>query len=267
MTIRKFFTLAGIATAGAIALTVTSPAALAKLKTETVTYKVGETTLKGYLAYDDATSAKRPGVLVVHEWWGLNDYASKRADMLAKAGYVALRRRHVRRRQDDHSPTGRREFATAATKDPAAATRALRRGARQLIAKSAPTPRKIAAIGYCFGGRVVLGAALGGTELDGVVSFHGSLPQTPVPAGAVKAKVLVLHGAADGFTPGDQIVTFQRILADAKADWQFVSYGGAKHGFSNPDAASFGVEGVVYDAAADKRSWQAMLDFFGEIFR
>ena len=267
MTIRKFFALAGIATAGAIALTVISPAAQAKLKTETVTYKVGDTTLKGYLAYDDATSAKRPGVLSVHEWWGLNDYARKRADMLAKAGYVAFAADMFGDGKTTTHPQVAGEFATAATKDPAAATARFAAALDQLIANSRTDSSKTAAVGYCFGGRVVLGAALGGTELDGVVSFHGSLPQTPVPAGAVKAKVLVLHGAADGFIPGDQIVTFQRILADAKADWQFVSYGGAKHGFSNPDAASFGVEGLVYDAAADKRSWQAMMDFFGEIFR
>lgn len=254
--------LAAIAIAALVA-----PGARAAIKTETVTYKSGDVTLKGYLAYDDASNAKRPGVLLIHEWWGLNDYARQRAEMLAKEGYVAFAADMFGDGKTTNHPQVAGEFVAAVAKDPAGATARFEAALDRLKANPRTDGTRLAAIGYCFGGRTVLGAALGGSELAGVVSFHGALPQNPATPGTVKAKVLVLHGAADGFIPADQVTTFQKNLADAGADWQFVSYGGAKHGFSNPDAGSYGLDGLAYDKSADQRSWKAMQDFFGEIFK
>ena len=258
-------TLPAIATAIAIAALLAS-GAQAAIKTETVTYTSGSMTLKGYLAYDDATTAKRPGVLLIHEWWGLNDYARHRAEMLAKEGYVAFAADMFGDGKSTNHPQVAGEFASAASKDPEAALARFRAGLDQLKANSRTDGSKVAAIGYCFGGRTVLGAAMNGIDLAGVVSFHGSLPQAPAAPGTVKAKMLVLHGAADAFIPADQVATFQKNLAEAGADLQFVSYSGAKHGFSNPDAGSYGLDGLAYDKAADQRSWKAMQSFFAEIF-
>jgi dienelactone hydrolase len=244
-----------------------SGTAQAAVKTETVEYKQGETVLKGYLAYDDATTAKRPGVLVVHEWWGLDDYAKRRAEELAKAGYVAFALDMYGEGKNTRHPEQAGEWSSAVARNPDASAARFQAALDQLKKQPRVDSAKVAAIGYCFGGGVVLKRAVAGADLRGVVSFHGALPADPVAAGtAVKAKILVCNGADDGFVTPEQIATFQKNLTQAKADWQFVNYSGAKHSFTNPNAASFGIDALAYNEAADRRSWQAMLSFFGEIF-
>jgi len=236
----------------------------AAIHTETLTYKLGETFLKGYLAYDDASKAQRPGVLVVHEWWGLNDYARHRAEMLAKEGYVAFAVDMYGDGKTTRDAKIAGEWSSAVGKDPAV-RKARFQAAFDLLAKQPLVkPGEIAAIGYCFGGGTVLAMAKAGLPLKAVVSFHGSLPTDPVPPGTIKAKILACHGAADGFVPPEQVAAFQKSLADAGADWEFVSYAGAKHAFTNPEADKMGLDGIAYNAAADRRSWSLMRDFLAE---
>jgi len=233
--------------------------AQAALRTEVVEYKHGDVVLEGYLAYDDAVKGKRPSIIVVHEWWGLNPYARMRTGQLAKLGYIAF--------AIDIYGKGVR------AKDPAEAgtLSGIYRGNRPLMRSRANAGlevlrnhpladvNRIAAIGYCFGGTVVLEMARSGAELAGVVSFHGGL-STPNPSDAknIKGKVLVLHGADDPAVPPDQVIAFQDELRKAGVDWQMVSYGGAVHSFTNPDAGNDPSKGAAYNEKADKRSWEAM---------
>jgi len=230
---------------------------------EPVEYKDGATVLKGVIAFDDAAKDKRPGVLVVHEWWGLNDYAKSRARMLAEAGYVAL--------AVDMYGDGK---TTAHPDEAGAWASAVRSGAKQgmdrfmagynvLKADQRVDAAHISAIGYCFGGGIVLSAAMVGVALDAVVSFHGSLPTDPV-AGKVKARILVCHGAEDPFTSPEQVVAFEKALDAARADWELIVFGGAKHSFTNPNAGSYKLPALEYNENADRRSWQAMLNFLAE---
>jgi dienelactone hydrolase len=232
---------------------------------EPVEYKVGDTVLKGVVAYDDAVEGKRPGVLVVHEWWGLNDYAKMRADMLAKAGYVALALDMYGEGKTTEHPQEAGEWASAVGQNQdIARTRFM--GAFELLREHPRTdPERIAAIGYCFGGSVVLNMALAGIDLDAVVSFHGGLPQDAA-GGDVKASILVCHGGADQLSTQEQLETFTSNLVAANADWEINVYGGAKHSFTNPGADARGMPQLGYDERADKRSWRAMLGFLQEAF-
>jgi dienelactone hydrolase len=219
----------------------------AALQSRTIDYKDGETPLKGYLVYDDAISGKRPGVIVVHEWWGLNDYARKRADMLAQLGYVAFA-------VDMYGDAKVTEHAQEA------------KAWMEQITANVDTS-KLAAIGYCFGGATVMEMAYAGADLKGVVSFHGSLPPaTPEQQKHIKAKILANHGSADSFEPPERVQAFEQSLDAAGADWELAIYGGARHGFTNPEAAKHGIENVQYNAEADRRSWALMQTFFDEIF-
>jgi dienelactone hydrolase len=238
--------------------------ALSAVKTETITYAQGGTELRGYLAYDDATGSKRPGVLVVHEWWGLNEYARERARVLAAKGYVALAVDMYGEGKTTEHPEEAGQWSSAVgddlKKERFEAALSLLRD-HELVDDA-----RIAAIGYCFGGGTVLRLAAAGLELRGVVSFHGSLPTSAIEPGTVKAKVLVCHGADDPFTEPGQVEKFQRVFTEAGADWQFISYGGAKHSFTVKGAEKRGIPALEYNEAADRRSWAAMLSFFDEIF-
>lgn len=253
---------------GTLAGFVVAVSAQAALHTETVEYKHGDTTLKGYLAYDTAVKGKRPGVLVVHEWWGLNAYAKRRADMLAQLGYVVFAADMYGDGFNTTSPdeAGKHagEFQSNRPFGRARLTAALELLRKQKLCDS----KRVAAIGYCFGGTCVLELARSGADIAGVVSFHGSL-NTPNSADEknIKCKVLVCHGANDGFEPTEEVAAFQKEMRDAGVDWQMNIYGGAMHSFTNPDADKFGIPGVAYNERADKRSWEAMKLFFAEIFR
>jgi len=241
--------------------------ATAALKTEMVEYKQGDTTLEGYLAYDDSVSAKSPGVLVVHDWFGMSDYAKKRADQLAQLGYVAFAADIYGKGVHPTTPKEAGEQA-GKYKNDRQLLRARVTAALDVLQKNPHVdPARIAAIGYCFGGMAVLELARSGADVAGVVSFHGTL-DTPNPADAknIKGKVLVLHGADDPHVPAEQIAAFQDEMRKAGVDWEMTCYGNAVHSFSRPDSGNDNSKGVAYNEKADKRSWEAMKAFFAEIF-
>ncbi|HUO58943.1 MAG TPA: dienelactone hydrolase family protein [bacterium] len=237
----------------------------AELKTQVVEYKQGGTTLEGYLAYDDAVKGKRPGVLVVHEWNGLGSYAKHRAEQVAKLGYVAFA-------ADIYGKGVRPDTfeSCKAESNKYYANRQLLRdrakaGLDMLRKNEMVDPKKLAAIGYCFGGATVLELGRSGADLRGIVSFHGGL-DNPKPADAknIRAKILVCQGGADQFTLS-AVPGFKKEMDDAKVDYKFITYKGAVHGFTNPDNKGT-VPGLKYNAKADKASWKAMVEFFNEIF-
>jgi dienelactone hydrolase len=247
-------------------LLLSSSHVLAAIKTKTIEYKQGNTILQGYLAYDDAIKVKRPGVLVVHEWNGLQSYAKKRTEQLAKLGYVAFAAdiygKGIRPKNIEESS----KQATIYRQD-RKLLRERAKAALQVLQKYPLTdPKRIAAIGYCFGGGTVLELARSGANINGVVSFHGNL-DTPNPNDAknIQAKVLVLHGADDPYVPEEQVQGFAREMRLGNVDWQLISYGGVVHSFTNPEAKN-NPQGAVYNPRADQRSWQAMRQFFAEIF-
>ncbi len=240
----------------------------AEVRTQVMEYKMGDAVLEGYLAYDDASKEKRPGVLVVHEWWGINDYIRGRAQQLAQMGYVAFA-------PDIYGKGKRATDADAAGKlariywsDRKLLRARANAGLDMLLKNQYTDSARVAAIGYCFGGTTVLELARSGAAVAGVVSFHGTL-DTPDPNDAknIKAKVLVLTGADDPNVPPNQIMAFADEMRKAGVDWQLVMYGGAVHSFTNPQSGNDPSKGVAYNEKADKRSWQAMKDFFGEIFK
>jgi dienelactone hydrolase len=250
-----------------VVMLLTAGDVLAAIKTKTIEYKQGNTVLEGYLAYDDAIKTKRPGVLVVHDWTGLQSFAKNRTEQLAKMGYVAFAAdiygKGIRPKNNEEAGAQAKIY-----RDDRKLLRDRATAALQVLQNYQFTdPKRIAAIGYCFGGGTVLELARSGANIKGVVSFHGNL-DTPNPEDAknIKSKVLVLHGADDPFVPEQQVSAFEREMRLANVDWQLVSYGGAVHAFTNPEAKN-NPKGALYNPSAEQRSWQAMRQFFGEIFR
>jgi dienelactone hydrolase len=247
-----------------------SGTALAGLRTEVIEYRLGDDTFSGYLAWDDAIEGPRPGVLVVHEWWGHNPYARKRAEMLAGMGYTAFALDMYGSGKLAEHPDDARSFMMAVTSDMATAEARFGRALEVLREQDTVDTQRIAAIGYCFGGGMVLHMARAGMDLDGVASFHGSLgTQTPAEPGRVKAGVLVLNGAADPFVPAEQVEAFEKEMQAAGVDYTLVNYPGVKHSFTNPDADSFGKRfdmPLAYDGGADADSWKRLQDFLTAIF-
>ena len=237
------------------------------MKTETIEYKDGNVTLRGYLAYDDQKADKRPGVLVMPEAFGLGANAKSRAERLARLGYIALAGDPYGNGEELSDLQEAIKRATAIFSEPAAARRRMRVGLDKLASLSQTDSTRLAAIGYCMGGALSLEAARDGAPLKGIVSFHGAL-QTGMPAqaGKVKAKILVITGADDPFVPAEQVNAFADEMTKAGADWQIISYGGVKHSFTNPEAARVGNPGIEYNKSADERSWKAMQSLFDEIF-
>ncbi len=236
---------------------------------KTIHYQDGKVALRGTLAWDDAISDPRPGVLVVHEWWGINDYARKRARMLAEAGYVAMAVDMYGQGQSTQHGATAKAWMKQITRHVAAWRRRALAGLAQLQADPHVDPSRLAAIGYCFGGATVMQLAYDPqSALKGVVSFHGSLPALPHPKpGLVKPAVLAYHGNADPFVSPKRIRAFQKALDKAKADWRFVGFDGARHSFTNPEADKSGLKGLGYHPEADRRSWTGMLEFFERIFK
>lgn len=236
-----------------------------------VSYRAGDTTLKGYLATNTTLKGSRPGILVVHEWWGHNDYARKRARMLAKLGYTALAVDMYGDGKQATHPEDANKFSSEVRKNAAGAKARFLAAMKLLQSQPNVQTDKIAAIGYCFGGGVVLEMARRGVNLAGIASFHGSLGTSkPAQAGIVKAKVLVMNGDADPFVKAEQISAFKREMTAAGVNFEFIGYPGAKHSFTNPEADSFGQRfklPLAYNADADRESWQKMQDFFQTIFQ
>lgn len=244
--------------------------ALAAVKGEPVSYNAGNLALEGFLAYDDSISHKRPAILVVHEWWGHNEYARKRALMLAELGYTALAvDMYGDGRQADH-PGDAKKFASEVRQNLTVAKQRFTAAIKVLQNHPSVDPEKIAAIGYCFGGGLVLQMARQGLDLDAVVSFHGSLAtDTPALPDVVKARILVCDGADDKLVTPGQIQSFFREMKSAGVDYKFISYPGAKHSFTNPDADVYAEKFNIplgYNAEADKISWKHMQDFLKESF-
>jgi dienelactone hydrolase len=243
-------------------------AAEAKIVTQTVEYRQDGTVMRGFLAYDDGLKGKRPGVLVVHEWWGLNDFARERAVKLAGLGYVALAADMYGggATTRDRDEAGRLAGALLGNTD---RLRARAQAALKVLAADPRVaPKRLAAIGFCFGGTTVLELAYSGADLAGVVSFHGGLPKArPDDLRRIKAAILVLHGADDPHVSPADIAAFEQAMRQAGADWQMVFFGGAVHGFTNPAAGDNPASGVAYNPRAARRSWRCMQEFFRDIWR
>jgi dienelactone hydrolase len=254
--------LATIALAGCALVT------RAELRTETVDYQQGETPLQGWLAYDDSIHAKRPGVLIVHQWLGLTAYEKHRAEMLARLGYVAFCSDIYGK---DIRPHTTREAGIEATKyktNRALVRNRVNAGLNLLKNSEQVDSRRLAAIGYCFGGTTVLELARSGADLNGVVSFHGGL-DSPAPADGknIRCKILVCHGADDPFQKAEDLSAFESELRSAKVDWRLIKYGGAVHGFTQPATGNDNSNGAAYNALADQRSWMDLQQFLAEIFK
>jgi dienelactone hydrolase len=246
---------------------VLASAASAAVATKAVEYQDGEVALEGYLAWDDAATGPRPAVLVVHEWWGLNDYAKMRARQLAAMGYVAFAVDMYGKGILADTPEKARALAATIRSGRTAMRRRITAGLDVLRTQADVDPKRIAAIGYCFGGTTVLELARSGADVAGVVSFHGGLDtDLPAEAGKVTAKVLVLTGAADPGVTHEHVKTFQDEMTQAGTDWHLVSYGGAVHTFTNPAAGNDASKGSAYHPVAARRSWEAMKTFFAELF-
>ena len=238
---------------------------------KTVVYQAGDTVMKGYLAFDKARTGKRPGVLVVHEWWGLTDYCRMRARMLAELGYTALAVDMFGDGQTALNPDDAKRLTGEVMKDPKVAEARFNAALEFLKNQKTVDPKRLAAMGYCFGGGVVLYMARQGIDLKGIVSFHGNLgADKPVGPGVIKAKILVQNGDADQFTAPTQIAAFKQEMTNAGVDYRFVSYPNAKHSFTNPEADEYAGKfnlPVGYNAAADKQSWAEMKRFFADLFK
>lgn len=240
------------------------------IKTENVSYASDSAALTGFVAYDSNSTAKRPVVLIVHEWWGLNDYIKSRAKQLAELGYLAMA---VDMYGDGKKGTNPVEAATLAGpfyQNPVFAKSRFDAALAKIKTYSQADTSKIAAIGYCFGGAVVLNVARLGEPLNGVVSFHGNLVGVPADKDLLKAKVLVCHGADDQFVKPEEVAKFRKQMDSIGADYTFKIYDGATHAFSNPAATEWGKKfmlPIAYNAAADIASWNEMKVFFGKIFK
>ena len=238
--------------------------------TNRIEYQVGDQSHQAYLAYDDEIAEPRPGVIVVHEWWGLNDYPIKRAHMLAEQGYVALAIDMFGGGQTADNPDQAGALMMGVLNDMDRGTAALKAGYELLLDQPGVDAGRTAAIGYCFGGAMVLHMARIGMPLKAVASFHGALGSFhSAEPGSVAARILVCHGAADSMVSMDDLDGFKTEMDSAQADYEVLLLEGAKHGFSNPEASvnaeKYGLD-LGYNEAADDQSWKAMQALFGQVF-
>lgn len=242
--------------------------AKSEIITAEVEYKIGDVALHGYLAYDNISKEKRPGVLIIHQWKGLTDYEKSRAVQLAGLGYVAFAADIYGK---DVRPSTSEEAGKIAGQfyaDNKLFRERLNAGLNELKIQPLVDPDKIAAIGYCFGGGGVLELARSGADILGVVSFHGSLKsQDPNDAKNIKCRVLIQHGAIDLFVKEEDIIAFKKEMEDANKDYVLTEYSGAVHSFTMESAGNDITQGAAYNENADKRSWEAMKTFLNEIFK
>jgi dienelactone hydrolase len=237
------------------------------MKTDSIEYRDGDVTLRGFVAFDDRKSDKRPGVLVMPEAFGLGAQAKRRAERLAELGYVALAGDPYGDGLQFSDLQEAIKRAGALFADPSKARTRARVALDKLASLPQVDPSRLAAIGYCMGGTLSLELARDGAPLKGIVSFHGGLQtQRPAAAGQIKAKILVCTGADDPFVHMAQVNALAQEMTKAGADWQIIIYGGTVHSFTNPEADKIGAPGIAYNKLSDERSWKAMTSFFEEIF-
>ncbi|MBL7744380.1 MAG: dienelactone hydrolase family protein [Chitinophagaceae bacterium] len=241
------------------------------LKEENITYTGDGITMNGFVVYDSNNTEKRPAVLVVHEWWGMNDYAKKRAKELADLGYIAMALDMFGEGRTADNPDSAMKLAGPFYGNKEMAKARFDAALAKLKSYNQVDPNKIAAIGYCFGGAMVLNMAKLGDDLAGVVSFHGNLNVVPANKDLLKAKILVCHGADDPLVPQAEVDQFKKQMDSIGASYTFKAYPGAVHAFTNPAATAvhekFPNLPVGYNAAADSASWKDMKEFFGTIFK
>ena len=240
----------------------------AKVVFEKVEYQEGATVCEGLMVYDDALTGPRSGVLIAHQWKGLTDYEKMRGEMLARAGHVVLCADIYGKGVRADNPKDASALAGKYKGDRPLLRARINAALAVLKQNPRVNPKRIAAIGYCFGGTTVLELARSGAEIAGVVSFHGGL-NTPTPADAtnIKTKILACHGADDPFVPEAEVLAFQKEMRDAKVDWQLSSYGNAVHSFTDKNAGHDNSKGSAFNAAADARSWREMEQFLAEVLR
>jgi dienelactone hydrolase len=252
----------------ALALTASANAAI---KEEPVTYKDADTTMKGFIVYDDAVKGKRPGIVMVHEWWGITKHVHNEARKFAQQGYTAFIADMYGDAKTADNPKDAGALSGSVMKNPAAMQARFNAAREQLAKHASVDPKRIGAVGYCFGGAVVLNMARTGADLAGVAGFHASLGlNTPAPApGTVKAKVLVLNGADDPFVKAEQYAAFKKEMDAAKADYRIIEYPGAVHAFTNPEATELGKKfnlPLRYDPKVDKEAKAEASKFFAALF-
>jgi dienelactone hydrolase len=226
--------------------------------------------MDGYVVYDENKEGKRPAVLVIHEWWGLNDYAKMRARELAKLGYMAMAVDMYGNGKRGDNPNDAGKLATPFYQNPQLAKPFFDAALAKLKAYTQTDATKVAAIGYCFGGAQVLNLARMGEDLKGVVSFHGNLAVTVPDKNLLKADILICHGADDPLVPQTEVDLFKKQMDSIGAKYTFKAYEGATHAFTNPNATTMGEKfslPIKYNAAADTASWNEMKDFFNKIFQ
>lgn len=237
------------------------------MNTRTIEYRQGDTVLEGYLAYDDAGPARKPGIVVVPDWLGVGPHAKGRAERLAQLGYVAFVADVYGKGVRPDNPKDAAATATIYKSDRPLFRERMKAALAELRRQDRTDGKQVAAMGFCFGGTAALELARAGADIKGVVTFHGGL-DTPTPEDAknIVAKVLVLHGADDPLVPLEQVTAFENEMRAANVDWQLVKYCNAVHSFTNEGAGSDNSKGFAYNANADRRSWEHMKMFFGEIF-
>lgn len=242
----------------------------ADIRTEEISYTAGGAKCTGYIAWDASKPGRRPGVLVVHEWWGHNDYVRGRARMLAEMGYTAMALDMYGDGKVATHPKDAEKFMNEVFANMKTGSERFEGARRVLAGRPTTDPEHIAAIGYCFGGAIVLGMARAGMDLDAVASFHGNLAtQTPAQEGKVKARILVCHGADDQFVPMAQVDAFRREMDAARVTHQVCIYQGATHGFTSKEAdengKKFGLP-LAYNQAADEQSWGELANMLREVW-
>ena len=240
----------------------------AKVQTKTIPYQDGDVALEGFLAWDDAVQGPRPGILVVHEWWGLNEYAQQRARQLAELGYAAFAVDMYGAGKVTIHPAQAGEWSRQVQANVSQWQARAIKGLAVLRSQEMVDSTRIAAIGYCFGGATVVELAYSGADIRGVVSFHGSLPlPDSTTVSQTKAKLLIAHGNQDPFMKEEHVRKFRIALDKAQIDWQMIIYAGARHSFTDPGADARGLDALQYNPQADRRSWKHMQIFFDEIFQ
>lgn len=246
-----------------IGLCLATVSAEAAVQTKQVNYKHGDMECRGMLAWDDSIEGPRPGVLVVHEWWGLDAYAKQRTEMLAKLGYIAFAADMYGEGKTVNHPKDAGEMATKVRSNVEDWRKRGLEALNVLTSQPMCDKTKVAAIGYCFGGSTVQQLAFAGTDLKAVASFHGGLVQpTPEQVKATKAEILICNGADDSFIPAMAIKSFREALDKGGAKYEFINYSGARHSFTVPEADSHGIEGLKYNKEADEKSWDDMRKLF-----